>query len=91
MSEGAPTSNASEAAKPSSRRGPSTDGSHPAPRLDLSDSTAKQSMDRRTVEEVFSPIVPTTPNPFGQRPGSLDLDDYFVSSCAVRTCGLCGV
>lgn len=71
-----------------SLRGPSTDGPHPVPQsssqhtgptLDLSESTTKHSMDRRTMEEVLSPMGPTTPNPFGPRVGSLDIDDYFVS------------
>ena len=87
-----------------SLRGPSTDGPHPAPpssdqhtamTLDLSESTTKQSMDRRTLEELLSPTGPTTPNPFGTRQGTLDLDDYFVSSLyvdgtVVRECGANG-
>lgn len=92
------TRNPSEdAAAKASLRGPSTDGPHPvpqssgqhaAPTLDLSESTTKHSMDRRTLEEVMSPMGPTTPNPFGPRAGSLDIDDYFVSPLSWRDHGL---
>ena len=71
--------NTSMEAGRTSVRGPSTDGPHPAPTLDLSETTVKQSMDRQTLEEILSPTGATTPNPFGPRAGTLDLDDYFVS------------
>lgn len=75
-----------DAGTKASLRAPSTDGPHPipqssgqqAPTLDLSESTTKHSMDRRTMDEMLSPMGPATPNPFGPRAGSLDLDDYFV-------------
>ena len=43
--------------------------------LNLSESTTRNS----TKTEVQSPAGHVTPNPWGTRPGSLDIDDYFVS------------
>lgn len=72
---------------PSSARQPSAGGAHPAPfdphgtpTLNLSEWTTKHSMDRATLDDMVSPTGATTPNPFGVRAGTLDFDDYFVSS-----------
>lgn len=74
-----------------------SDGPHPAPfdprapTLNLSESTTKHSMDRATLDDMMSPTGATTPNPFGLRAGSLDIDDYFVSSASVLLVGcVCG-
>ena len=95
MSEEAPSNPSGPAKPPSRRGPPSAsrpsidaalassaDGPHPvpaAPTLNLSESTTKHSMDRATLDEVTSPTGATTPNPFGIRAGTLELDDYFVS------------
>lgn len=74
---------------------PSTDGPQPgsssgaqpaAPTLNLSESTTKQSVDGRSLDEILSPTGYSTPNPFGVRAGTLDFDDYFVgfSVCVGR-------
>lgn len=55
--------------------------------LNLSESTTRNSADMRTLDEVMSPAGQVTPNPWGTRPGSLDIDDYFVG---LILCGVLG-
>lgn len=47
------------------------------PPLNLSEATTRHSA--RTLDDLQSPAGHVTPNPWGTRPGSLDIDDYFVS------------